>query len=153
MATTKRRTTARTTTKRKSPTKVNQSIAARTGRTIKQQPYVSAAIATGAVTAVAAAVAGAFFFRKSDKTLAEIGDDLSDKFKGGYDDAREAVTKGARKVKEKTAFFFDDDDSDDERTQSEIAEEALTLKETGKTASRPFDKTSADEIKTGAIGY
>ena len=45
MATTKR---ARSSTK---SSRKDASLAARTGRTIKERPYVSAAIATGAVTA------------------------------------------------------------------------------------------------------
>jgi hypothetical protein len=147
MATTKRRTS--TTSERKTaPRKQDQGLAARTGRTIKQQPYVSAAIATGAVTAVAAAVAGAFFFRRNEKTIGEITEDVSDKIKDGYAEARSQVVKGARAVKEKAAFLWDD-----EPTQVEIMEEALTLKDTGRRTKRPVDDTIDTELKAGSIAY
>ena len=74
MATTKgttrsRTTGTRSTTKSRAPSaKRDESLIARTGRTIKQQPYTSAAIATGAVTAVVAAAAGAFFFSRRDRS-------------------------------------------------------------------------------------
>ena len=143
MATTKRST-------RKSSRKQDQSIAARTGRTISERPYVSAAIATGAVTAVAAAVAGAFFFRRSDKSFAEIGDELSGKIKGGIADVRDKAAEGARSFKEKAAFLLADDDSDSAE-QSRIAEEALTLKETGRKAPHPVDSKIGSEIKNAPI--
>jgi hypothetical protein len=122
--------------RRSSSSKSNrdESIVGRTGRTIKERPYTSAAIATGAVTAVAAAVAGAFFFRRSDRSLAEIGEDWSGK------------------IKEKAGFMFSGDE-ESETDQSQIAEEALTLKETGKKAKRPVDPTIEQELKTGAISY
>ena len=113
----------------------DDSIVGRTGRTIKERPYTSAAIATGAVTAVAAAVAGAFFFRRSDLSLAEIGEDWS------------------ATIKEKASFLFPDEEAEGETDQSQIAEEALTLKETGKKSKRPVDPTIEQELKTGAISY
>jgi hypothetical protein len=113
----------------------DESIVGRTGRTIKERPYTSAAIATGAVTAVAAAVAGAFFFRRSDRSLAEIGEDWSGR------------------IKEKASFLFSDEEAEDTTDQSQIAEEALTLKETGKKSKRPVDPTIEQELKTGAISY
>ena len=75
MATTKTRTTkSRTATK----TRADTGLLARTGRTVKQRPYVSAAIATGAVTAVAAAAAGAFFFSRKDKSFGEFTSRVKD---------------------------------------------------------------------------
>lgn len=77
MATTKSRTTkSRSAPKRKADT----SLLSRTGRTVKQKPYVSAAIATGAVTAVAAAAAGAFFFSRKDKSFGEFTTRVKDGF-------------------------------------------------------------------------
>ena len=150
MATTKRRSAAATSSsKRKvSSRKQDEGIAARTGRTIKQQPYVSAAIATGAVTAVAAAVAGAFFFRRSEKTVGELAEGWSDKIKDGVEDVRGMAAEGIKAAKEKAAMLWNE-----EPTQSEIAEEALTLKETGRQSNRPIDDTAAAEIKAGAIAY
>jgi UDP-N-acetylmuramyl tripeptide synthase len=120
---------------RKSPrkTKQNKSILARTGRTMRDRPYTSAAIATGAVTAVAAAAAGAFFFRRSDKSLAQIADDVTDRIKSAADRAK------AR---------FEGDQS-----QREIAEEALTLKQTGKKNRKPADPLVEDQLKAGSVAY
>jgi len=141
MATTKttrsRTTGTRPTTKpRASSAKTDTSIIARTGRTIKQQPYTSAAIATGAVTAVAAAAAGAFFFSRRDKSVSETAQSVTNKVKGSFAEAR-------AKIKDLI--------SSDEKSQQEIAEEALTLKETG--VMSPVDELSASKIKTGAVSY
>ena len=115
--------------------KRDDSIVGRTGRTIKERPYTSAAIATGAVTAVAAAVAGAFFFRRSDRSLAEIGEEWTGR------------------IKDKAGFMFSGEEQQGASNQSEIAEEALSLKETGKKSKRPIDSTNEQELKTGAISY
>ena len=116
MATTKTRTTkSRTATK----TKADTGLLARTGRTVKQKPYVSAAIATGAVTAVAAAAAGAFFFSRKDKSFGEFTARVKDGFAEASDKIRDRFAR--------------------DKPQSEIAEEALTLKETGKRNDMPVE--------------
>ena len=116
MATTKSRTTkSRTSTK----AKADSGLLARTGRTVKQKPYVSAAIATGAVTAVAAAAAGAFFFSRKDKSFGEFTARVKDGFAETSDKIRDRFAKA--------------------KPQGEIAEEALTLKETGKRDTKPVD--------------
>ena len=64
------RTTRTATTKPRSAAVKEDTIVARTGRTIKERPYTSAAIATGAVTiAAAAAAAGAFLMSRRDKSF------------------------------------------------------------------------------------
>ena len=116
MATTKTRTTkSRTATK----TKADTGLLARTGRTVKQKPYVSAAIATGAVTAVAAAAAGAFFFSRKDKSFGEFTARVKDGFVEASDKIRDRFAR--------------------DKPQGEIAEEALTLKETGKRNDMPVE--------------
>ena len=119
----------------------DDSIFGRTGRTIKERPYTSAAIATGAVTAVAAAVAGAFFFRRSDRSLAEIGEDLSERF-----------NEGARTIKEKAGAMFSGEEDEGDTEQFRIAEEALTLKKPAQAEApgRPDDRAGTE---TGAISY
>ena len=156
--------TSKPTSKASAPTaKANDSLVARTGRTIKERPYTSAAIATGAVTVVAAAAAaGAFLASRRDKSFKEASGELSAKVKGGFATASEAVREGlssaADSVKDlgqrgANLFKGDADDTGSEtRTQQQIAEEALTLKETG-AAKSPVDTLSATEIKTGAIAY
>ena len=128
-------TTKKTTTTRRAPRrKADPGIVAVTGQTIKRRPYTSAAIATGAITAVAAAFAGLFFFRRSDKSLGEFTNDLTSRAKDGLADvgakAKETVTRLRDGI---------DDRLGSDKSQSEIAEEALTLKETGKKASIPVD--------------
>ncbi len=148
--------TIKKTTTRRAPRatasrKADTGIAARTGRTIKQQPYTSAAIATGAVTAVAAvaaAVAGLIFFRRSDKSFGEFTNDLTTRAKDGLADA-------STRAKGKVTRLRDglDDRFARDKSQSEIAEEALTLKETGKKSRNAVDPVVADQTKVGSITY
>ena len=138
MATT-RKSTSKTTAKRSR--KVDDSLAARTGRTIRERPYVSAAIATGAVTAVAAAAAGAFFFSRRDWS-SDGSDSLTSRVKDG-------VAEATSKAKEMAGRWMGGDDKD----QSDIAEEALTLKSTGKSAKHPVDPVVEQQTKAGAVAY
>jgi len=143
--TTRSRSTSRTTAARsssaptaKSSAKADDSLIARTGRTIKERPYTSAAIATGAVTAVAAAAAGAFFFSRRDKSSREAGETVTHKVIGSFADAKARIKELIH--------------SGDGKSQQEIAEEALTLKETG-GARRPVDSLAPDQIKAGSVAY
>ena len=130
MATPKTRTTKPSSAKPRAPkSNADDNLLSRTGRTVKQKPYVSAAIATGAVTAVAAVAAGAYFFARKDKSFG----DLSTRVKDGFAEVSEKVRDRFAKP----------------RTQSEIAEEALTLKETGKHDDLPI----ANEIKVTAVTH
>ncbi|MEA1071249.1 hypothetical protein [Sphingomonas sp. LY160] len=134
--------TTKTTKTRSAPKKkASDNIAARAGRTVRDRPYASAAIATGAVTAVAAAAAGAFFFSRRDKSINETAEELSAKIKGGLSDAGDKL----REVKDR--FTATDKD------QSDFAAEALSLKETGKKTSIPADPVVEDQLKAGAIAY
>ena len=147
MATTKSTTTrSRTAKPRATPAKADQSLVARTGRTITQRPYTSAAIATGAVTAVAAAAAGAFFFSRREKSFREAGDELTTRVKGGLSDAGSKLKGLAARGSEMLA-------GDSGKTQAEIAEEALTLKETGKFATSPVDDLAGEQIKAGSVAH
>ena len=87
------------TPKTRSATKRNadSSLLTRTGRTVKQRPYVSAAIATGAVTAVAAAAADAFFFSRKDKSFGEITARVKEGFAEASDKFRDRFAKDAGK--------------------------------------------------------
>ena len=124
--TTTRRTRKATTTRRKA----DPGIVAATGRTLKRRPYAIAAIATGAVTAVTAAVAGLFFFRRSDKSLGQFTDELTTRVKDGLADV-------GTKAKDTVTRLRDGLDQD--KNQSAIAEQAPTIKETGKKATIPVD--------------
>ena len=148
MPTTRKTTSTRSRTAKPRATraKADQSLAARAGRTVKQRPYVSAAIATGAVTAVAAAAAGAFFFSRRDKTFRQASEELTTRVKDGLSDAsahlRDFAGRGSR-----WAGLSDD------KGEAKIAEEALTLKETGKPSKTPVDALADSQIKTGAVAY
>ncbi len=164
--TTRKRTAGASTTAAKSraaqPEKLDDSLVARTGRTIRDRPYTSAAIATGAATVVAAAAAGAFLMTRRDKSLKEASGELTSKVKDGLATAsgtvRDGLASASETVKDlgqRGADYFKGDggiSGSETRTQQEIAEEALTLKETG-PAKGPLDNTSATEIKTGAVSY
>ena len=39
------------------------------------------------------------------------------------------------------------------KSQSEIAEEALTLKSTGSSSNRPLDETASSQTKAGSVAY
>jgi len=161
--TTGTRTPRATTAKPRATTaKTDDSIVARTGRTIKQRPYTSAAIATGAVTVAAAAAAGAYLLSRRDKSFKEASEELTTKVKDGFASATETVKGGlasatdtVKDLSQRGTDYFKGDGSDtgtETRTQQQIAEEALTLKETG-AAKSPIDELSATEIKTGAVAY
>ena len=145
----------------------DDSLVARTGRTIRDRPYTSATIAAGAATVVAAAAAGAvgaFMYSRRDKGFKDASDELTSRVKGGLSSASETVREGiasatgaVKDLGQRGADYFKGDDGDtgtgtETRSQQEIAEEALTLKQTGDTKS-PVDALSATEIKTGAVAY
>lgn len=128
------------------------SLAARTGRTIKERPYTSAAIATGAVVGVAAAAAaGAFFASRRDRSFKEASDELTSKVRDGFASASDKV----KDLSQRGVDYIKGDSSErssDTRSQREIAEEALSLKTTGET-SNPAEELSSVETKAGAISY
>lgn len=157
MATTRKTTTRKPAARRASPAakttspttsrvKADQSLAARTGRTIAEKPYVSAAIATGAVTAVAALAAGAYFFSRRDQSIGKTADELGARIKDGFSEAKATASDFARKTR---ARF----DAAGTKTQSDFAAEALSLKEIGDSDDSPLDPLVADQLKTGAIAY
>ena len=143
MATTTSKT--RRTAKPRASRPANDSLAARTGRTIKGRPYTSAAIATGAVTAVAAAAAGAFFFSRRDKSFREASEELTAR-------VRDGLSSASGKVKDLAARGSTWAGSDDSKSQQEIAEEALTLKQSGATSS-PADNLAGVQIKAGTVAH
>ena len=114
--------------------------------------YSNTAKATGAA-ALIGALAGLFWLKRSGKTIGEVADDVSTRVKDG-------IAEASAMAKEKGWLK----DGVDEKSQSEIAEEALTLKETGsksKGARGPLAQqdikagiaTSNQEAKAGAKAY
>jgi hypothetical protein len=110
-------------------------------RMISERPAAAAAIASG----VAAAVVGFLAFRRSGKSFSEFSSGAGTWIKDGLSDVRDRAGSWSEPKK--------DGLDSEERSQSEIAEEALTTKETGKKAKRPVDPAIEQELKTGAISY
>ena len=109
------------------------------GRMISERPAAAAAIASG----VAAAVVGFLAFKRSGKSFSEFSGDAGTWVKDGLSEIR-SKSMGSEPRK---------DGVDEGRSQAEIAEEAMTTKQTGKKAKRPVDPTIEQELKTGAISY
>jgi hypothetical protein len=91
-----------------------------------------------ATAAVGAAAAGLFLWSKRT----QISDQLSN--------LSDQVSEWSQNMRsgEGTALF-----GGDSRDQSDIAEEALTLKSTGKKTKRPVDSTVEQQTKAGAVAY
>ena len=126
--------------------KTDQSRAERTGRTIAERPYVSAAIATGAVTAVAALAASTYFFSHRDQSIGETANELGARIKDGFSEAKATASDFARKTR---ARF----DAAGSKTQSDYAAEALSLKEIGDSDESLRDPLVADQLKVGSVAY
>lgn len=172
MATTKNRTTRRSTRARTTPsTSTNRtsstsststrkkSFASRTGKAISDRPVASAAIGTGLVAGIAAAVAGFFAFKKSGKTFSEFSGDVAtsvkDKASGAGEFVKDGLADAKTKAKDLTGRRKDGLDAEPVATQADVAAEALTLKETGKQTKgkRPVDPVVESQTKVGAISY
>jgi hypothetical protein len=121
--------------------KANKRFTSWTGGTFKKKPSTGVYIATGAVAALAT---GLFFFRRSDKSLGEFTSDLTTRAKDGLTDFGS---------KAKTSVTRRRDGIDQEKTQSEIAEEALTLKMTGGANTGSSLDPVEDQTKVGSIAY
>ena len=149
--TTRRPARSRTTTPRQTKTTANPPITTRAGKAIKARPVATAAIATGLVSGIAAAIAGFFAFKKSGKTFSEFSGDIATSVKETAAETSERVKDGltdaGTKAKAKVAKIRDGLDGD--KTQAQIAEEALTLKDTGTTTDPVIDQ----QTKVGAVSY
>ena len=120
----------------------NTGLAARTGRTIRDRPYASTAIAAGAASIVAGIAGLVMAKRNSGKNWSEIGDDLSTRASGRLSDAKTMVTDAAERLRHR-------DGVDPEKSQTEIMEEALTLKETGQKSKGARGPLAQQDIKAG----
>ena len=155
MATTKKTTTTRT-TRAPARRKAEPSLAVSAERTIKRNPYASAAVATGVVGAIAAAAAGFFAFKKSGKSFTDFSNDVAtsakDKAAAVSDRVKDGLTDAGTKARGTVAKLRDGLDSS-AKSQSEIAAEELTRKETGKTTDFTLDPAVKQQTKVGAISY
>ena len=118
--------------------KRDDSLVARTGRTMRDRPYASATIAAG-TAAVVAGIAGLFAMKRSSgKSWSEYGDDMSTR-------ASDRLSKAT----ESWGSMRHRDGIDPDKSQSEIMEEALTLKETGSKSKGPRGPIAQQDIKAG----
>jgi hypothetical protein len=99
----------------------------------RDRPIAAAAAIGGAVAA------GLFLWSKRNQISDQISS-LSDQISDWRDGLSDSSNQG---------FMAQSDDRD----QSDIAEEALTLKQTGKRTKRPSDPTLDAQTKAGAIAY
>ena len=98
----------------------------------RERPFTAAAVTAGP------AAAGLFLWSKRT----QIGDQLS-----SLSEQMNEWTLNMRSS-DSSAFF-----GGESRDQSDIAEEALTLKSTGKKTKRPVDSTIEQQTKTGSAAY
>ncbi len=112
--------------------------------TAKDRPFTAAAAVGGAVAA------GVFLWSRRNQItdqIAGLSDQISEWREGTGN--RDSDSRSGQQ-----SFMARSASSGSARSQSEIAEEALTLKETGKKAKRPKNDGMIDEqIKTGSIAY
>jgi len=125
-----------------SSNKRNDGLAARTGRTIRDRPYASTAIAAGAASLVAGIAGLVMAKRNSGKNWSEFGDDISTRASDRFSEAKTRVTDAAERLRHR-------DGIDPEKSQTEIMEEALTLKETGRKSKGARGPLAQQDIKAG----
>lgn len=161
MATAKSSRTRSSTSKSRSTSAKSTNLLSRTGRTMRDRPYTSAAIATGAAT-LAAGIAGLFFMKKSGKSFRDVADTVSTSSRNAATTAKTKLNSVSTKVKDGITDARNKagdtlqrrrDGLDPEKPQNEIMEEALTLKETGKKSKRPMDPVVEQQTKVGAVAY
>ena len=106
----------------------------------RERPFTAAAAIGGAVAA------GVFLWSKRNQIseqIADLSDQLSEWRDGLGRDSDIANEQGLIASASRRGG----------KSQSEIAEEALSLKATGKTAEHPTDPTVDDQIKVGSVAY
>ena len=131
------------------------SAASRAGQAMRNRPIATAAVATGLVSGIAAGIAGFLAFRKSGKSFSEFSDDVAAGLKERASTARDKVKDGIADATARAKDWAEPrrDGIDETRSQSEIAEEAMTTKQIGKKTKRPVDPTIEEEMKTGAVSH
>ena len=130
------------TSKNKSTSKRNDGLAARTGRTVRDRPYASAAIAAGAASIAAGIVGLLAMKRSSGKNWSEFGEDLSTR-------ASDRLSEAQTRVRDAADRFRHRDGVDPDKPQTEIMEEAMTLKETGRKSKGSRGPVAQQDIKAG----
>lgn len=112
----------------------------------RDRPIAAAAVAAGA------AAAGLFLWSKRAQISDQLSS-LSDQIGEWTENMRSGDEYGMEDSSDDEGFIGNPSRGRANRSQSEFAEEALTLKSTGKKAKRPSDSTTEDQTKAGAVAY
>lgn len=94
-----------------------------------------------AATAVGAAAAGLFLWSKRS----QISDQLTN--------LSDQISEWSENARGEDGFIGRNFKGSEGQDQSDIAEEAMTLKATGKKTKRPADPTVENQTKAGAVAY
>ena len=108
----------------------------------KERPFTAAAAVGGAVAA------GVFLWSRRNQITDQIAN-LSDQL----NDWREGMTADSGSFTDNSEAFSASSNRGGRKSQSDIAEEVLTLKATGKKAKHPSDPTIDEQTKVGAVAY
>ena len=109
--------------------------------TAKERPFTAAATIGGAVAA------GVFLWSRRNQIsdqISDLSDQLSEWREGIGSDSESDIGRDS---------FMARSNRGGRKSQSEIAEEALTLKETGKKSKRGGDATIDQQTQVGAVAY
>jgi hypothetical protein len=113
--------------------------------TVTERPFTAAAAVGGAVAA------GVFLWSRRNQIsdqIANLSQQISDWREGMGSD--ESEFSGSE---DSGSFMARPSSRSSGKSQSEISEEALTLKSTGKRSKRPADPTVDEQTKAGAVAY
>ncbi len=112
----------------------------------RERPFTAAAAIGGAVAA------GVFLWSKRNQISDQISD-LSEQLNEWREGSGSDRGFGSGSFADDSQGFIARSGRKGAKSQSDIAEEALTLKETGKKNKRPSDPTIDQQTKVGAVAY
>ena len=115
--------------------------------TARENPVAAAAAVGGAVAA------GVFLWSRRNQISEQIGN-LSDQISEWREGMQSGTDEfGADETTGTESFMASPRRRGGRKTQSEISEEAMTLKSTGRKTKRPADPTVEEQTKAGAVAY
>ena len=112
----------------------------------RERPVAAAAVAAGA------AAAGLFLWSKRSQISDQLSS-LSDQIGEWTENMRSGDEFGSGESGDGQGFMARSSGSGSSRSQSDLSEEALTMKSTGKKAKRPSDPTVDEQTKAGSVAY
>ncbi|WP_310467019.1 hypothetical protein [Sphingomonas sp.] len=108
---------------------------------------------TAAVAVGGAVAAGAFLWSRRaqiSEEISRLGEQIGEWRESMMADSNE---QSFEDDSSETAFIAKPKRATSKKSQREIAEEALTLKDSGPTAQRPVDPMIDDQLKVGTVAY